>query len=132
MRWIARKFYIGKFYDDSCDEKRRAGKRLAMTKAEAEQALAECRRRIDALDLDLRGILNRRAQVVEEVLQMKEILDAPIHEPSREQNVFRNVVAQNPGPLTAEALERIFATVIDEMRHLQQVRRRQKQEGKSG
>jgi chorismate mutase-like protein len=83
------------------------------------ERLAECRREIDVLDLKILALLNERTRVVEEIGRIKRKLTLPIYEPKREDEVFRNVTAANPGPLTAEALKRIFERVIDEMRTIQ-------------
>ena len=40
----------------------------------------------------------------------------PIYEPKREDEVFANVIGRNQGPLTPEAVRRIFERIIDEMR----------------
>ena len=98
-----------------------------MTKEEALRALAESRKTIDAIDLQLLELLNRRTRVVEEIGQAKESLAMPIYEPKREDDVFRNVTEHNQGPLTADAVKGIFERIIDEMRSLQRMRREQKQ-----
>jgi chorismate mutase len=98
-----------------------------MTRDEALQALSRCREQIDAIDLELLELLNRRTRVVEEIGRMKESLTLPIYEPKREDDVFRNVISHNSGPLTPEALQRIFERIIDEMRSLQRMRRQQQQ-----
>jgi chorismate mutase len=94
-----------------------------MTHEEAMALLAQCRREIDALDLQLLELLNQRTRVVEKIGQAKEAVHLPIYEPKREEDVFRNVVANNQGPLAADALKRIFERIIDEMRSLQRMRR---------
>ena len=100
-----------------------------MTPEEVRRALAERREQIDAIDLALLEWLNRRTRVVEEIGQIKEELGLPIYEPSREEGVFRNVIANNPGPLPPEAVQRIFERIIDEMRSLQRMRREQRHQG---
>jgi len=100
-----------------------------MTHEEATRVLAECRQRIDGIDAELRQLLNRRATVVEEILRMKDVLSLPIHEPRREDDVYRNVTAGNPGPLSADALKRIFERVMEEMRGLERALREQKSAG---
>ncbi len=83
------------------------------------EQLAECRKRIDELDLKLLALLNARTRVVEEIGRIKQHLSLPIYEPKREDEVFRNVTANNSGPLSAEAVKRVFERIIDEMRNIQ-------------
>ncbi len=100
-----------------------------MTRDEALRAMAKCREEIDAIDLELLELLNQRTRVVERIGQVKQTLDLPIYEPKREDDVFRNVTENNAGPLTPEALKRIFERIIDEMRSLQRMRRQEKKQG---
>lgn len=83
------------------------------------QRLAECRTQIDAVDLKLLALLNERTRIVEEIGRIKHNLSLPIYEPKREDQVFHNVTSNNDGPLSAEALKRIFERIIDEMRNIQ-------------
>ena len=83
------------------------------------QRLAECRAQIDAVDLKLLALLNERTRIVEQIGRIKQDLSLPIYEPKREDQVFHNVTSNNNGPLTAEALKRIFERIIDEMRNIQ-------------
>jgi chorismate mutase-like protein len=83
------------------------------------QRLADCRTQIDAVDLKLLALLNERTRIVEEIGRIKQDLSLPIYEPKREDQVFHNVTSNNNGPLTAEALKRIFERIIDEMRNIQ-------------
>jgi len=92
-----------------------------MTQAEAQGLLAECRRKIDALDLELRELLNRRAGIVDDVVRAKEALAMPVYEASREEDVVRKVTTGNPGPLSDQAFRHIFETIMREMRMIQQV-----------
>jgi chorismate mutase len=94
-----------------------------MTRDEALAALAKYRDEIDSLDLRLLELLNQRTRVVEEIGHIKESVHLPVYEPKREDAVFANVTSHNAGPLTPEALQRIFERIIDEMRSLQQMRR---------
>jgi chorismate mutase-like protein len=100
-----------------------------MTREEALRALAEARKNIDAIDLRLLELLNRRTRMVEEIGRAKESLSLPIYEPKREEDVFRNVTDHNQGPLTADAVKGIFERIIDEMRTLQRMRRQRKEQG---
>ncbi len=85
--------------------------------------LADCRKRIDELDLRILELLNQRTKIVEEIGKIKEQLGMAIYEPKREDDVFRNVLTANGGPLPPEAVKRLFERIIDEMRTLQKMRR---------
>jgi len=50
-----------------------------MTQAEAQALLADCRRKIDAIDVELRDLLNRRARIVDDVVRAKEALGMPVY-----------------------------------------------------
>ena len=94
-----------------------------MTKAEAGKLLAECRHRIDAIDLELRDLLNRRTEIVVDVLRAKDVLEMPIYEANREELVLNRVAEGNPGPLDDESLRRVFGTLMQEMRVFQEMLR---------
>jgi len=83
------------------------------------ERLAECRRKIDVLDLRLLELLNERTRIVEEIGHIKYHLSLPIYEPKREDDVFRNVTVNNSGPLSSDAVKRVFERIIDEMRNIQ-------------
>ena len=83
------------------------------------ERLEECRNLIDAVDLKILALLNERTQIVEEIGRIKQALSMPIYEPKREDQVFYNVTTANGGPLTAEAVKRVFERIIDEMRTIQ-------------
>jgi chorismate mutase-like protein len=83
--------------------------------------LVHCRVKIDALDIEILELLNRRTQIVEEIGRIKESLALGIYEPKREEAVFANVLSHNQGPLPPEAVKRIFERIIDEMRTVQKL-----------
>jgi chorismate mutase-like protein len=85
-------------------------------------ALAECRERIDNVDLRILQLLNERTSIVQNVGRIKKEAALPIYEPRREDQVFHNVTANNPGPLPNDAVKRIFERIIDEMRKVQKDR----------
>ena len=93
-----------------------------MTKEEARARLEEFRVSIDAVDRRIVDLLNERTRVVEEIGSVKRHSDLPIYEPKREEQVFANITGHNHGPLTPEAVRRIFERIIDEMRTIQRVR----------
>jgi chorismate mutase len=83
--------------------------------------LHRCRVLIDALDLQLLELLNRRTAIVEDIGRIKRHLQLAIYEPKREDQVYGNVLAHNQGPLPPDAVKRIFERIIDEMRTLQKL-----------
>jgi chorismate mutase len=93
-----------------------------VTLESAQEKLAECRRNIDRIDAQVLALLNERARVVEIIGAVKREHAMPVYEPKREDEVYRNVLDHNHGPLPADAVRRIFERVIDEMRTLQKTR----------
>jgi len=87
----------------------------------AQKGLADCRDRLDIVDRRLLALLNERTRIVEEIGRIKQKAHMPIYEPKREEEVYRNVVDHNAGPLESEAVKRIFERIIDEMRKVQRV-----------
>jgi chorismate mutase-like protein len=93
-----------------------------MTTEEARARLDEFRVLIDEVDRRLVDLLNERTRVVEQIGSVKRHAALPIYEPRREEQVFENITGHNQGPLTQEAVRRIFERIIDEMRSIQRVR----------
>ncbi|PWT96915.1 MAG: chorismate mutase [Terriglobia bacterium] len=94
-----------------------------MTQEEARLKLEEYRVLIDELDRRLVDLLKQRTRVVEDIGRVKREARLPIYEPKREDQVFANIAqASGDGPLTKEAVRRIFERIIDEMRMVQRVR----------
>jgi chorismate mutase/prephenate dehydratase len=94
-----------------------------MTAEEGWRLIGESRAKIDALDRKLVDLLNERTRLVENIGQAKQAMDLPVKESAREEDVFRNVLAHNGGPIPPDALRRIFQRLIEEMRDLQGMRR---------
>ena len=88
--------------------------------------LAACREEIDGLDRRLVELLNERTAIVEKIGQAKKEAEMAVYEPKREDAVYANIAASNQGPLTNDALQRIFERIIDEMRKVQKERMVQK------
>jgi chorismate mutase-like protein len=101
-----------------------------LTHDDAMKALRACRDRIDDVDRRILQLVNERTQVVEEIGRIKQQFGMPVYEPKREDEVFRNVTENNRGPLTAEAVKRVFERIIDEMRTVQRERMRKETEEK--
>ncbi len=93
-----------------------------MTREEARAALTACRDRVDEVDREIIKLLNERTRVVEEIGRVKREAKLPIYEPKREDQVFQNITQCNGGPLSPEALRRVFERIIDESRIIQRLR----------
>jgi chorismate mutase len=93
-----------------------------MTPEDARAQLDEFRILIDDVDRRLVALLNERTKVVENIGRVKREAQLPIYEPKREDQVFANITGANRGPLTPEAVRRIFERIIDEMRSIQRQR----------
>ncbi len=102
-----------------------------MTHEDALKALEAYRVAIDALDLRILDLLNERTRVVEDIGRVKRGAQLPIYEPRREEQVFENITSHNGGPLTPDALKRIFERIIDEMRTIQRIRMENRADGDS-
>jgi chorismate mutase len=93
-----------------------------MTRDEARQKLEEYRVTIDDLDRRIVELLNARTRVVEDIGRVKRSAQLPVYEPRREDQVYDNIGhASADGPLTKEAVRRIYERIIDEMRMIQRV-----------
>ena len=92
-----------------------------MTPDEARAELEKCRVLVDDVDRRIVALLNERTRVVQEIGRVKRQTNMPIYEPKREDQVVANISASNRGPLTEEAVRRIFERIIDEMRMIQRV-----------
>ena len=93
-----------------------------MTPDEILARMTECRHRIDDVDVRLVTLLNERTTIVEEIGRLKQQAALPVYEPKREDEVFRNIMEHNGGPMPHDAMRRVFERIIDEMRTVQRER----------
>jgi chorismate mutase len=81
--------------------------------------IEELRNRIDVIDAQLVRLLNVRVACAVEIGQIKHGTGQAVYQPDREAQVLdkvRRSATELAGPLTAEAVVRIFERVIDEAR----------------
>jgi len=81
--------------------------------------IEDWRKKIDEIDLELVELLNRRSQCAIEIGRIKNKLDVEIYDPRREEAVIDNVRSVSSGPLTMEAVQRLFERIVDESRRAQ-------------
>ena len=81
--------------------------------------IEDLRTRIDHIDEQLVRLLNVRVACAVEAGRLKHEVGLPIYQPDREAQVLAGVrlsATNLAGPLTAEAVVRIFERIIDEAR----------------
>ena len=81
--------------------------------------LDELRERLDIIDEQMMSLLSERAKVVSKVADFKRHHNIPIYIPERETSIIERLRALNPGPLSGDAVERIYRTIVEEMRELE-------------
>jgi monofunctional chorismate mutase len=77
------------------------------------------RKKIDEIDLKLVELLNQRSQCAIEIGKIKKKLEIDIYDPRREETVIEGVRKASTGPLTKEAVQRLFERIVDESRRAQ-------------
>ena len=82
--------------------------------------LDQLRLRLDVIDAQVLALLSERAGAVLDIGDYKRKQGLPIHVPERENNVVKRLQKDNPGPLHEDAIERIYRTIIEEMRKLEE------------
>ncbi len=98
---------------------------------EFEKKIDYHRKEIDIIDRQLVELFNRRAEHAIEIGKMKKARNMPVYDPERENEIFRNLREANNGPLTPDAIQRLFERVIDESRRIERDSA-ESHEGKSG
>ncbi|MGH9782902.1 MAG: chorismate mutase [Terriglobia bacterium] len=88
-------------------------------KLETAMDISDWRKKIDELDRSLVKLLNERARCAVEIGKIKRQNGLPIQEPHREQEVLRQAFRANEGPLTDQAIQRVFERIVEEGRALQ-------------
>ena len=81
--------------------------------------LGHWRAKIDALNEQLVVLLNERAHCAIEIGKIKQENGQPMFAPERETAVLSQLKELNQGPLSDEAVQRIFRQIIDEALRLE-------------
>ena len=78
------------------------------------------REQIDEIDRTLVSLMSARARCARKIGSLKREQRLPIVDAAREAEVQNGIETFNSGPLSTDALWRIFERIIDEMRLLQE------------
>jgi chorismate mutase-like protein len=81
--------------------------------------LEDWRRKIDEIDRRLVELLNERLQCVLEIGKLKKVDGTPLYQPDREREVLDAAERANRGPLSEEAIRRLFERILDEARSVE-------------
>jgi chorismate mutase/prephenate dehydratase len=79
--------------------------------------LKQLRERIDALDLQILGLVNERASTARAIGRLKD--DGTVYRPEREAQVLRRLAGHNSGPLPDNAVTHLFTEIISACRALE-------------
>jgi chorismate mutase len=83
--------------------------------------IADWRRKMDEIDKQLVELLNERCKCALEIGHLKVQAKIPLYQPAREKEVLNNAEINNKGPLSHEAIRRLFERIIDEARSAERV-----------
>ena len=81
--------------------------------------VSDWRKRINEVDRRILDLLNERVGYVLRLAPLKRQGNIPVHEPRREEEVLSKLRERNGGPLSDEAVCRVFEAVMKEMRAVQ-------------
>jgi chorismate mutase-like protein len=83
--------------------------------------ISDWRKKIDEIDGVLLQLLNLRTEFAVEVARLKEEEGLALCAPDREQKVLASMQSLNAGPLDREAVGKIFRSIMDESRRIQEL-----------
>lgn len=85
----------------------------------SKKAINQLRLGIDKLDSQLLFLLNQRAELVLELAKIKLKLGKKLFDPKRERDILVKMTDINPGPLSPDAIVRLYERIIDESRRME-------------
>jgi len=74
--------------------------------------LASLRKKIDNIDKEITLLLNKRADLAQDVGKLKSRAGKGVYVADREAQIYRNILSKNKGPLSDKALEAIYREVM--------------------
>ncbi len=92
-----------------------------MTESEMAKAkIEEHRKEIDALDEQILALLNMRAGESLAIRKLKPLVGMDLYDPGREKRIFERLEAMNEGPMHAEDVHEIYATLLKVMKAIKE------------
>jgi chorismate mutase len=90
-----------------------------MDDADTQGRIEELRSRVDEVDRELIRILNERARIVQEIVEIKAHAGKPLFDPRREEEILRRVAEVNKGPIYDSSMREIFELILHRIRDLE-------------
>lgn len=90
-----------------------------MENADTQARIVELRSRVDEVDRELIRILNERARIVQEMVEIKAQAGKPLFDPKREEEILRKVAEVNEGPIYDSSMREIFEIILHRIRDLE-------------
>ncbi|NWF91658.1 MAG: prephenate dehydratase [Syntrophaceae bacterium] len=84
-----------------------------------EERIQSLRQKIEAVDDEILQLLNRRAQIVQEVGKVKSEIKVDHYSPRREEEIVGRLEAQSSGPFPRSAIPVVFREIISACRSLE-------------
>lgn len=81
----------------------------------------ELRLQIDTIDDKTLELFNQRAVLALEIGRIKKKAGEKLFDANREDNIYKRVMKNNSGPLSSEAVLRLFERIIDEIRRVERI-----------
>jgi 3-deoxy-7-phosphoheptulonate synthase/chorismate mutase len=81
--------------------------------------IEDLRSRVDEVDRELIRILNERARIVQEIVEIKAEAGKPLFDPRREEEILQKVAEQNKGPIYDTSMREIFELILHRIRDLE-------------
>jgi chorismate mutase / prephenate dehydratase len=93
--------------------------RRASATADNQPKLAGLRQELDAVDREILAAINRRGEIAQQIGRAKQVDKTHAYDAARELEVLERAIADNAGPLPAEAVRAVFRELISGTRALQ-------------
>ena len=90
-----------------------------MDDASTQNRIEDLRGRVDEVDRELIRILNERARIVQEIVEIKAEAGKPLFDPRREEEILQKVAEQNQGPIYDTSMREIFELILHRIRDLE-------------
>jgi chorismate mutase / prephenate dehydratase len=75
-------------------------------------SITRLRKKVDSIDTEILGLLNKRAGVILKIGKAKARNKESIYAPAREKDVYKKLVAKNKGPLPKDSVKAIFREIM--------------------